>query len=73
MELNEHARGVDDIVISLRQLFAAGAQAPAANRRPDLYTAPVPARDHGFRKPAGSLSGAARKAGLSPDSDFDGF
>jgi len=75
MELNAHARKVDDIVSGLRQLFTAAGPAPAP--RPPVHFASHrfagPSRNHGFRKPVHAMSNADPKSVIPLDQDFDGF
>ena len=77
MELGSHARGVDEIVNNLRNLFSvtdAPAERPKAPApRPSHPYSPVPSRDNGFKKPAFSLSGADPKSVIPLDRDFEGF
>jgi uncharacterized phage infection (PIP) family protein YhgE len=63
MELGSHARGVDEIIAGLQQLFNNGESAAPPRSAP----AAPPSNRSGARKPA--LAGAGR----GPSSDFDGF
>ncbi|MFN0102766.1 MAG: methyl-accepting chemotaxis protein [Bryobacteraceae bacterium] len=75
MELSSHARGVDDVVNTLRQLFGNVSQpaAPAPPSRPARKVSFVPIRDNGFKKPAYSMSATNPKSLIPLDQDFDGF
>ncbi len=77
MELNSHARAVDEIVVDLRKLFGNPNEALPAPQRSPTPPSRLPAqtvpRDHGFKKPAFSLAGSDPKSVIPLDQDFDGF
>ncbi|MBL8238428.1 MAG: MCP four helix bundle domain-containing protein [Bryobacterales bacterium] len=75
MELSSHARGVDEIVNDLRQLFTNDGPSPLptpAARRAARSSLPS-SNDHGFKKPAFSMAGADSKSAMPHEEDFDGF
>jgi chromosome segregation ATPase len=75
MELSSHARGVDEVVSNLRQLFAT-AEAPARHAPQSARrngASQSQAKDHGFKRPAFAAAGADPKSAIPLEQDFDGF
>lgn len=79
MELNSHARGVDEIIANLRQLFSQDTTSPRRQMVPirvekhSMKATASAARDSGFRKPAPAMAGADPKSVIPLDQDFEGF